>query len=270
MSWQFNLAWKLALAHKALAPGPPSGLLATYQTERIPVIAHMLAATSDLYTHSVGKPNAAKSDSDASAGAKGGFLKWRNNALFQLDVNYRWSPVVYDARGAGGDEMELRARAYIGYPGEPVRAGDRAPEAPALVDATGEETSLFEIFRPTVHTLLVFAPDQARKEAVEAGEGVQKLVAAARASPLGSVVQTVVLGRQGVPAAIDGASTYHDKEGHAYRAYSVSVSDETQAHSACVCAFIVRPDGYIGAFVRDVDGLETYVTEIVGGAAPYR
>ena len=84
------------------------------------------------------------------------------------------------------------------------------------------------------------------------------------------VFQGVVLGRQGVPAAIDGASTYHDKEGHAYRTYSVSVSDETQAHSACVCAFIVRPDGYIGAFVRDVDGLETYIIKIVGGAAPYR
>ena len=242
-------------------------MLTTYQTERIPVIAHMLAATSDLYTHSVDKPNAAKSDSDASAGAKGGFLKWRNNALFQLDVNYRWSPIVYDASGAGGDmdDMELKARAYIGYPGEPVRAGDRAPEASALVDATGMQTSLFDIFKPTVHTLLVFTPEHAREV-----EEVQKLVAAARASPLGSVVQTVVLRRQGVPAAVDGASTYHDTEGHAYRAYSVSVTDETQAHSACVCAFIVRPDGYIGAFVRDVDGLETYITKIVGGAAPYR
>ena len=265
-------------------------MLTSYQTERIPVIAHMLAATSDLYTHSVGKPNTgtAKSDSDASAGANQGkeasaFLKWRNNALFQLDVNYRWSPIVYDARRAGelgvdkdvdetGLELELKARAYIGYPGEPVSAGDRAPEAPGLVDATGKQTSLFEIFKPTTHTLLVFVPDQARDEEGEEDlvQKVQKLVAAARASPLGSVVQTVVLGRQGVPAAIDGASTYHDKEGHAYRAYSVSVSDETQAHSACVCAFIVRPDGYIGAFVRDVDGLETYITKIVGGAAPYR
>ncbi|RPD78983.1 hypothetical protein L226DRAFT_501441 [Lentinus tigrinus ALCF2SS1-7] len=238
----FNIAWKLALVCKGLAS---RDLLTTYQTERLPVIAHMLAATSNLYTHS---EESAGSGKDTS-----GFMKWRNNALYQLDINYRWSPVVFDARGMNGlDEDALKARGYIGYPGEPVRAGDRAPEAPALVDATGKATALFDIFKPTVHTLLVFSPDSE-----QAGASVQEIVAAARASPLASVIQTLVLGGQGVPAAVEGAITYHDKEGHAYRVYGVE--------EGALSVFVVRPDGYIGAFVQNVDGLQTYITKIVVG-----
>ncbi len=252
---QFNLAWKVALVYKGLASPE---LLATYQTERIPVIAHVLAVTSNLYTRLVHRqqddstktastePAPASSTKEATS-----FFKWRNNALRQLEVNYRWSPVVFDARGMQGmDEQTLQAHAYEGYPGEPVRAGDRAPEAPGLVDATGNETSLFEIFKPNKHTLLVFSPEQP-------GSKTEEVVAAARNSPLGSVIQTLVLDRHGVPAAVEGATAYHDKEGHAHNAYGVA--GET------LSVVIVRPDGYIGAFVFDVDGLQTYFTRLVQG-----
>ncbi|TFK90333.1 hypothetical protein K466DRAFT_543631 [Polyporus arcularius HHB13444] len=244
----FNIAWKLALVCKGLAS---RDLLSTYQTERLPVIAHMLAATEDLYTHiTISQTD----DGPASSGPEStGFLKWRNNAFRQLDINYRWSPVVLDARGMNGlDENALKARGYQGYPGEPVRAGDRAPEAPALVDAAGEETSLFDIFKPNTHTVLVFSPKQAESKA-------QEVVAAAQASPLASVTKTLVLGRDGVPAAIEGASAYHDKEGHAHKAYGVD--------GGVLTIVVVRPDGYIGAFVNDVDGLQTYISRITSGFA---
>ncbi|RDX54604.1 hypothetical protein OH76DRAFT_1397960 [Lentinus brumalis] len=243
----FNIAWKLALAYKGLAS---RDLLSTYDVERLPVIAQMLAATSALYT----QLTHLKPDGGPGSGLESSnFLKWRNDALRQLDINYRWSPMVLDARGMNDlDENALKARGYQGYPGEPVRAGDRAPEAPALVDATGKETSLFEIFKPNAHTVLVFSPKHA-------GSGAQEVVAAAQASPLASVTKTLVLGRDGVPPTIEGASAYHDKEGHAYKAYGVD--------DGVLTVVVVRPDGYIGAFVNDVDGLQTYISRITSGFA---
>ncbi|RPD65610.1 hypothetical protein L226DRAFT_530850 [Lentinus tigrinus ALCF2SS1-7] len=247
----FNIAWKLALVYKGLAS---PDLLTTYQTERLPVIANMLATTSGLYGRAVAKDpyEAAKSGGPTGSGKDAsGFMKWRDSGLPQLDINYRWSPVVFDARGRGElDEEGLKARSYVGYPGEPVRAGDRAPEAPGLIDASGKETSLFEIFNPSTHTLLLFAQDGA-------GSKVQEVVAAAQASPLAQVTKTLIFGRDGVPVAVGGAGSYHDKEGHAYKAYGVD--------GQLLTVVIVRPDGYIGAFVYDADGVHTYFTRIAGG-----
>ena len=68
----------------------------------------MLIATSNLYTHMVPK----KSEDVAAATAnmdKTGFLQWRNQSLHMFEVNYRWSPVVYDARGTLGlDEDDMK------------------------------------------------------------------------------------------------------------------------------------------------------------------
>ena len=51
-------------------------------------------------------------------------MQWRNRALQMYDINYRWSPAVYDARGTlGFEEDELKARAYEGYPGGDVCYG---------------------------------------------------------------------------------------------------------------------------------------------------
>ncbi|RPD65609.1 hypothetical protein L226DRAFT_530852 [Lentinus tigrinus ALCF2SS1-7] len=251
----FNLAWKLALVHKGLAS---PDLLTTYQTERLPVIAQMLQLTSNLYMHIVDRQKGGATRSVSTAATTTtkdatGFMKWRNNSLRQLEINYRWSPIVFDARGTNGlDEEALKAHAYSGYPGEPVRAGDRAPDAPGLVDAKGNETSLFEILKPNTHTLLLFSRKQA-------GGSLQDIMVVASASPIANVMQTVVLGHQSLPDAVAGAGVYHDKEGHAYRAYHV---DE-----GVLSVFIVRPDGYIGAFVDDVDGLQTYFSRIVGGSS---
>ncbi|RPD54667.1 hypothetical protein L226DRAFT_509677 [Lentinus tigrinus ALCF2SS1-7] len=247
----FNIAWKLAMVCKGLAS---RDLLTTYQTERLPVIAHMLATTSNLYTHAVAKNPHEAVGSGGSAGSgkeASGFMKWRDGALRQLDINYRWSPVVFDARGRGElDEEGLKARGYVGYPGEHVRAGDRAPEAPGLTDATGKATSLFEIFKPYTQTLLLFAPEGAESN-------VQEVVAAVQASPLAQVTKTLILSRDGVPVAVGGANSYHDKEGHAYKAYGVD--------GELLTVVIVRPDGYIGAFVYDADGVRTYISRITGG-----
>ncbi|TBU59346.1 FAD binding domain-containing protein [Dichomitus squalens] len=241
-----NLCWKLALAHKGLASPI---LLPSYQAERLPVVTHMLIATSNLYTHLVPK----KSEDVQAANAnmdKNGFLQWRDLSLRMYEVNYRWSPVVFDARGTlGFDEDEMRARAYEGYPGGDVRAGDCAPDAPALLDVGGNETALFSIFKPYHHTLLVFT--------TEGGADVDAVVRAAQEYPEGTV-RTVVIGRDGVPPTVAGAVAYHDKEGHAHRAYHVS--------DGPLAIFVVRPDGYVGGFAQDLEGLQSYFSRVFGRA----
>ena len=201
----------------------------------------MLAATSNLYQHAV-----IKKDEDPTMD-KAAFFQWRNLALRHYGINYRWSPLAHDARPPLGlSEDELKAHAFEGYPGGDVRAGDRAPDAPALVGADGSETALFSIFKPYFHTVLVFAPE---------GADVSGVVKAAAAYPEG-LVRTVVLGRNGVPAAVAGADVYHDKEGHAHTGYHVS-GDE-------VVVVAVRPDGYVGGFVYDVEGLQAYFARVFG------
>ena len=203
----------------------------------------MLATTSNLYHHAIPK----KEDLDTTIvqdPKKSGFMQWRTNALYQLDVNYRWSPIVFDARGNGGlSEGDLKAHAYEGYPGGDLRAGDRAPNAPALVIADGVERSLFDLFKPTHHTVLVFAPR----------DGAAEILQAVRVYPAGAV-QTVVLGKHATPQTADGVQSYRDKDGHAYRAYQVD--GDTAA------VVVVRPDGYVGAVVYDVSGLKTYFARI--------
>ena len=91
----------------------------------------------------------------------------RRRKLFQLDLNYRWSSIVFDERFASSSAQK---DAY-GKLGQDLRAGDRAPDAPSLVILHSKVTSigkvsgqvgasvrLFDIFEPTVHTALVFAP----------------------------------------------------------------------------------------------------------------
>ena len=66
----------------------------------------------------------------------------------------------------------------------------------------------------------------------------------------------LILGREGIPDAVNGATTYHDKEGYAHKAYGVN--------GQTLNVVVVRPDGYIGAFVQDVTGLQTYISIISG------
>ena len=237
---QFNLAWKLALAFKGLAA--PS-LLATYNAEHLPVVAQMLVATTNLYTHAFTKPAV-----DAASANKIIFEGWRDRALTLLEVNYRFSALALDARGTEGrTAQEMLTHAYEGYgPGGGVRAGDRAPDAPGLIDAKGQEMSLFAIFRSDAHTVLFFG---------SGGDGdmVENVAKEVRTYPTGTV-QMVVLGREGVPAAVEGVASCHDKDGHAARAYQVEGDAPT--------VVIVRPDGYVGAFVRDAAGVRDYFARV--------
>lgn len=233
---QFNLAWKLALAEKGITR--PS-LLSTYTEERFPVIAEMLQMSTRLY---------GAMQRDEIEGFR------RDGVLFQLGVNYRWSSVVVDERTPKPKNAQDVDPYGAGSDGT-LRAGDRAPQAPGLVTASAGETSLFDLFGPGHHTVLLFNLP---------AEDAERIIGVVKGFPA-KLVKTVVLATQGasdfrVTGAPDIAVV--DKAGDAFSAYQVTPEKPT--------VVIVRPDGFVGGIVYGLEGLTKYfggVFNAVGDAA---
>ncbi|TFK39697.1 FAD binding domain-containing protein [Crucibulum laeve] len=228
----FNLGWKLALVHKGLAP--PS-LLDSYDTERLPVIAEMLNKSTLLFKQTI-KPGATLSDSG-----------WRRDGdLQQLGVNYRSSPIVVDEEAS----ESVAPAAYNSGSETEARAGDRAPEAADLVDITNEDktTSLFKIFGASYHTILIFSGTVEEHAALaEASKKLPK-----------DTVRSIL-----ITSTADGVTTQHkdlfsqvllDPQHIAFSTYWTP--------SDSLGVVVVRPDGVIGARVRDVSGLQKYFSGI--------
>ncbi|KAG1829222.1 FAD binding domain-containing protein [Suillus subalutaceus] len=117
----FNLGWKLALVEKGLAD---KSLLETYNTERLPVISEMLEMTTAILNQTLETDNAPVT---------------RSPILFMLGINCRFSNIVLDE---------------FAVPGKPINAyGVGGGES-------GVKT-LFGLYRPWYHTVLVFAPSHA-------------------------------------------------------------------------------------------------------------
>ncbi|KAJ3002409.1 hypothetical protein NUW54_g5862 [Trametes sanguinea] len=111
------------------------------------------------------------------------------------------------------------------------------------------ETRLHDIFKPTMHTILVFSSG-----ADDAGDQIKSVLQAIQSLPA-ETAQVVVLARHRVPEPRDGSAAYHDMEGHAFGAYRVKDDKIT--------VVAVRPDAYIGAFVRDAGGIKEYFSCIL-------
>ncbi|KLO17521.1 hypothetical protein SCHPADRAFT_994344 [Schizopora paradoxa] len=251
----FNLGWKLALAAKGHAS---SKLLESYELERLPVISEMLKISTGLHDSvrdsiKASKVSAAPSGEQQQGGTKRDadpFLRGRK--LFQLDVNYRWSPIVFDER-FGEAEAVKQPNAY-GTEGHEARAGDRAPDAPNLrvikrpanegKADLGEETRLFDVFTPDRHTVLVFH-----------GDATPILDALAKYPP--ELVRSVLVlpSNSSESESVSVDFVLKDMEGHAHNGYGVK-EDLFQV-------VIVRPDGVIGAFVAGVDGVSKYFSLIL-------
>ncbi|EED83886.1 hypothetical monooxygenase [Postia placenta Mad-698-R] len=240
-----NLGWKLALVERGLAP---ESLLDTYTEERLPVIAHMLKQTTDLF----------QSTRNATASGDGAFQGWtRSRDLKMLGVNYRWSSIVLDEghpREASEKDKQL-LDAYGADTSDGLHAGDRAPDAPglALVEAGNvgsEMTSLFRIFSSTRHTVLVFSSDGAQIAAVL--EATKKL-------PPRLIHTVVIYPRDSSPSlTVSGADVvYVDRDGYGFSGYGASPDGTTVS--------IVRPDGIVGALVSGATGVEAYFRNVFLG-----
>ncbi|MFD7108008.1 FAD-dependent monooxygenase [Streptomyces celluloflavus] len=111
----YNLGWKLG---QVLRHGAPDSLLDSYESERRPIAASILATSTRLH--------------------RSGELR-RGRDLHQLGIGYPDSPLT----------RELRPEIPKGAP----HAGDRAPDAP-LTTPDGTPTRLFDAFRGPHFTLL--------------------------------------------------------------------------------------------------------------------
>lgn len=118
-----NLAWKFAAV---VNDGAPLALLDTYEAERRPVAAHVLALSNTRLAKTI-QTNAVPVERDAST--------------IQLDVGYRGSALARDDR----DEQAS------------LRAGDRAPDATGLAAVDGVHR-LFGLIGRGRFTLLNFGP----------------------------------------------------------------------------------------------------------------
>ncbi|MFK0296836.1 FAD-dependent monooxygenase [Streptomyces sp. NPDC090442] len=117
----YNLGWKLG---QVLRHGAPDALLDTYETERRPIAARILATSTRLH--------------------RSGSLR-RGRDLHQLDIGYPDSPL----------SRELRAD----LPEGARTAGDRAPDAPCTTP-DGTPRRLFDVLRGPHFTVLALdAPD---------------------------------------------------------------------------------------------------------------
>jgi hypothetical protein len=122
--------------------------------------------------------------------------------ITQLGITYRGSPLARDLDDRTG-----------------IRAGDRAPDAPCVYATSGEKVRLFDLFRGTHFTLLVFG-----EQPVPPLPGVSN----------GSL-RSYTITRIGSTTAIS-AHTLVDSDGYASHAYGIT-------NDALI---LVRPDGYIG------------------------
>lgn len=171
-----NLGWKLA----AVESGAPPVLLDTYEAERRPVAAHVLALSDARLAQVLDRHE----------------LPTRRDAgTLQLDVGYRGSVLARDDR----DDAAV------------LRAGDRAPDATALMTVNGERR-LFDLTRGGRFTLLTFGT-------TPAPAGLRTLRVVGRATRPHDVVDT---------------------EGHLASAYGAT--DRT--------VVLIRPDGYV-ALISD-------------------
>ncbi|KAJ7890609.1 hypothetical protein B0H14DRAFT_3105362 [Mycena olivaceomarginata] len=244
----FNLAWKVALVQRNLAP---ESLLQTYTEERAPVVAAMLNQITLLLKENwAGKTG-------APPPSPGGVSAWKHNGgVLQLGVNYRWSSIVVDEQqpdtdplddefddfdfGEGEDEEDDSFNTFVD---RPLSAGDRAPDSPwARHEAPANApTSLFRTFLASHHTVLIFS-DASRSAAV-----IRLL-----ASLVPHAVQSVVVVRaQGTITEQHELADWvlEDRAGYAYSTYAL--------RDGCDIV-VVRPDGLVGAIVRSRSGLQRY------------
>ncbi len=178
----------------------------------------------------------------------------------QLRVSYRWSSIVVDQQHTDKPEQSSQVvPAYLPDEDKELRAGDRAPDAPDLqilsASAANSEvgndekvtTSLFNIFHPARHTLLLFS-----ESSQAAQDHLKEVVAALAVYPLARetfrIVVILPFSASSSTARFVGGTTSTvvlvDVNNHAHTAYHLI--GDTRSRMV-----VVRPDGVIGAILQD-------------------
>jgi 2-polyprenyl-6-methoxyphenol hydroxylase-like FAD-dependent oxidoreductase len=206
----YNLGWKLAHA----LSGAPDALLDSYQAERLPVAEGVLATTSTRHREFQ------RDFTQAVTTLISGKETFADPS--QLSITYRGSGLARDLDNATG-----------------IRAGDRAPDALCIRAGRDEQVRLFDLFRGTHFTLLVF--------------GDQPI------PPLPAVYDNLLRVYTIVHLAHTVENAEHtlvDSDGHASRAYGIRG----------YALILVRPDGYIGLTAGSLQAqpILDYLNKIIG------
>lgn len=212
------------------------------------MIAQMLNKTTELLKYNLGtvaQPTEAEIRKDMN----------------QLGVNYRGSSLLY-YKPLDGDAVFVKRTGYNRASEIDALPGDRAPDAPELV-GIGENnvnTSLFDIFLPGRHTVLVFAESDTTIASLE------PIAKALRSQPANTVQGLLLISKQIQNSVSASARSFDfaliDGDGHAFRGYRVQGQPEVAP------VVIVRPDGVIGARFRGSEGIEHYFHGIFNGPLP--
>ena len=236
-------------------------LLATYEIERIPVIAEMLKITTELFNRVISSTvqqelDLQKAMQDASAQQLESEERspWkRSRKFFQLYLNYRWSPAVIDERFADAEGVH---DAY-GVAEQDVRAGDRAPDAPELKvvhpSGSGQTTRLFDIFKPMLHTVLLFGSEDVQT--------FRSSLDVIRVLPKELFKVVLVLAPGGEAKGELGAIDLVVEDIKDYARDNFGLKD-----MVVPVVVLARPDGMVGAIATSEYGVDKYVSAVFARA----
>ncbi|SDC93575.1 2-polyprenyl-6-methoxyphenol hydroxylase [Geodermatophilus telluris] len=229
----YNLGWKLDAVLRGRAA---HALLDTYQEERRPV-ARAVLTSSDLGHSAFFSPHPAMTLLRNRVLVPALRLAVIRNRLLdgvaELDVGYRDSSLV-DEAATGEHTGDGEAAGLV----DAVRfrrgphAGDRAPDAEVRAGDNGAPTRLFDLFRGTHSTLLVFDGPAATDA------GYRRMTATARRvrAALGDDVRAwIVVPGDRRPEHLDDVDVVLDPDRDAHHRYA----------AAAESLYLVRPDGYI-------------------------
>jgi 2-polyprenyl-6-methoxyphenol hydroxylase-like FAD-dependent oxidoreductase len=250
-----NLAWKVALVSAGAAR---ESLLDTFQTERHPVAAAVLHGTN-LATRAIAlrHPLAQKMRNTLMSFLSSLSMVQRRvgSALSEMDVNYRGSPLVAEDRASLLQTLAAGRLPYLGEFldfGSAPAAGDRAPDAHlAAVDGTPARR-LFEIWRGTGHTLLLFAGTAPRPEGYRHLETIAERVEGRHGK---WITSHLVVPQATPPEFLRGKKgLLLDADKALHQRYGADVE----------CLYLIRPDGYVGyrGQPADSDKLFQYLERI--------
>lgn len=169
-----------------------------------------------------------------------------------LGVNYCFSSIVLDEFHRIEDVKGLAASAY--EVDDILRAGARAPDAPKLMDvneSSTRETRIFDILRTSCHTILVLPAPNAHTV-------IPTIMTTLDEYQRGLIYSVVILPQVSSVPVYDELSSdliVQDQGGYAYEAYGVEAGQTR--------VVIVRPDGWVGAIVRGVEGVKKYFSMVL-------
>jgi hypothetical protein len=237
----YNLAWKLALVINDEAP---TALLDTYEEERRPIALDVLDNTHASTSLLITKNPALRFVRDRLITwlASLDFVQQRNlKNNSQLDVNYRSSSLSQNYYGSLSSTMLLHdnnsetpsIKDRFDFQTAP-NAGERAPQGICLRYPSGSKTSLFEQFKGTQFTLLLF---DGLSQTVQ-GYAHMVSIASWVESQLGDKVRSyIIVASSDKPANLEtNAAVLLDPERELHQTYGAGAES----------LYLIRPDGYIG------------------------